>query len=576
MAMGLCNGVATFQRLMEYVLAGLNWQTCLIYIDDIIVFADSFESHVQRLHEVLNKLAENGLKVSPKKCHLFQDQVTFLGHVVSRDGVATDPEKVEAIKSWPSPKNIKEVRAFLGTSSYYRKYQKNFASIAKPLHRLTEKNVKFDWTETCEDAFQQLKTLLSTAPVLAYPDMTKPFILDTDASGFGVGAVLSQKSGEKEDVIAYFSKSLSKAERQYCVTRRELLAVVSAVKHFHHYLYGSEFLVRTDHGALNWLLRFKNPEGQMARWLEVLSTYNFEVQHRPGRLHNNADGLSRRPCYPCNYCNRQDQKEFMNTDLDGTVRMTRKTDSDVESDVTSWIGNLTNEEISEAQKQDETLKILHKMKSESDAKPTWQTVAIQNSKFKKYWSQWYCIYLENNVLYRKWTDTLTNETIKQLLVPNIWQDEVLELLHNSQTAGHLGVHKTTTRAQIRVYWAGYKEDILNWIRKCAMCSSRKQPPRKAKSKMKVYNVGAPMERVALDILGPLPLSEKGNKYALIVSDYFTRWAEGYPMPNMETKTIVDNFVLNFICRFGVPKQIHTDQGRQFESALFKELCNKLK
>ena len=151
----------------------------------------------------------------------------------------------------------------------------------------------------------------------------------------------------------------------------------------------------------------------------------------------------------------------------------------------------------------------------------------------------------------------------------------MKMPHEDSKAGHLGVHKTVARAQSRFYWVGYRQDIIKWIQTCTICSSRKQPPRKAKSKMKQYNVGAPLERVALDIIGPLPVSYKGNRYALIVIDYFTKWAEGYPMADMETTTVVENFVNNFICRFGVPHQIHTDQGRQFESGLFKELCARL-
>ena len=580
MAMGLCNGVATFQRLMEYVLFGLNWQTCLIYIDDIIIFADSFESHLSRLSEVLDKIASHGLKVSPKKCHLFQEKVSFLGHIVSRDGIATDPMKIETIKTWPIPKNIKGVRSFLGTCSYYRRFIKDFATIAKPLHRLTEKSLRFEWTNECDKSFHELKLALMSSPILGYPDMAKPFILDTDASGYGVGAVLSQLENGKEMVVAYYSKSLSKTERQYCVTRRELLAVVMGIKHFHHYLYGTKFLVRTDHSALNWLLRFRNPEGQMARWLEVLNTYNFEVRHRPGRLHGNADGLSRRPCFPCNHCNKQDQNEFNNTDIDRCVKITQETDSSQNNEtekasITTWLVQKTNVEIKEAQKADQILTVLHDMKSKGTGRPKWQDIAIQNTHVKRYWSQWDRILLQDDILYRKWFNTNTEDTVLQLMVPQIWQKEILELLHDRPMSGHLGINKTIARVQQRFYWLDYKLDITKLINGCQLCGARKQPPRKAKGKMMQYHVGAPMERVALDIVGPFPISNHGNKYILVVTDYFTRWVEGYPMANAETTTIVDLFITNFICRFGVPRQIHTDQGRQFESGLFKELCRKL-
>lgn len=179
----------------------------------------------------------------------------------------------------------------------------------RPLNKLTEKYESFKWTSECQESFDVLKSLLTEAPILAYPDMSKPFILDTDASGYGVGAVLSQCSDDKEQVVAYYSNALNKTERKYCVTRRELLGVIKAIKHFHHYLYGVHFLVRTDHASLNWLLRFKNPEGQIARWLEFLSMYDFEIQHRPGKQHTNADGLSRRPCQPCDYCSNQERKD---------------------------------------------------------------------------------------------------------------------------------------------------------------------------------------------------------------------------------------------------------------------------
>ncbi|VDI20691.1 Hypothetical predicted protein [Mytilus galloprovincialis] len=223
-----------------------------------------------------------------------------------------------------------------------------------------------------------------------------------------------------------------------------------------------------------------------------------------------------------------------------------KTNDDIEDqnteDETQWIQQKTTEEIIQAQKSDEILGKLYQMKTESKDKPKWGDIAIQNPIIKRYWSQWDRIVFENGVLNRQWLDTITNVTCNQLLVPSCWTKDILQLLHNNPTSGHLGIHKTVARVRRRFYWVDFKTDILKWIQQCTMCTSRKQPPRRAKSKMKQYHVGAPMERVALDIIGPFPLSKKGNKYALIVSDYFTRWAEGYPMPDMETKTIIDNFV----------------------------------
>ena len=291
MPFGLCNAPATFERLMETVLAGLNWQICLIYLDDIIVVGKTFDDMIRNLDEVLQKLHEAGLKLKPRKCQLFAKRVDFLGHVISGEGIQTDPKKTQAVREWPRPESLHEVRSFLGFCSYYRRFIPKFAEISKPLHKLTEKNQKFLWTKECNAAFETLKEKMVSSPILAHPDFTKPFILDTDASDQAIGAVLSQRIEGKEHVIAYASRTLTKSERRYCVTRKELLAVINFVKYFRHYLYGRAFTVRTDHGSLRWLMKFKNPEGQIARWLETLSSYEFKIEHRPGRVHRNADGL---------------------------------------------------------------------------------------------------------------------------------------------------------------------------------------------------------------------------------------------------------------------------------------------
>ncbi|CAG4929464.1 unnamed protein product [Parnassius apollo] len=318
MPFGLCNAPATFERLMELVLTGLIGDACLVYLDDIIIVGRTFEEHLQNLERVLMKIQSANLKLSPMKCSLFQRQVNFLGFVVSEEGIRIDPEKIAAVKDWPVPRDKTQVRAFLGLCSYYRRFVKNFADIAKPLHKLTEERRHFYWDESCSIAFQELKDRLCKTPILGYPDASKEFIVDTDASDIGLGGVLSQRNGDQEVVIAYFSKSLSKPERNYCVTRRELLAVVKSLQHFSKYLLGRKFHLRTDHAALKWLLQFKNPEGQVARWIELLQEYDFEIEHRSGKSHGNADALSRRPCpEDCNHCTRQESKEEV------SVRMLR-------------------------------------------------------------------------------------------------------------------------------------------------------------------------------------------------------------------------------------------------------------
>ena len=246
MPFGLANAPSTFERLMEDVLRGLHWNESLVYMDDIITPGVSVDQCLKRLENVFKRLRDNGLKLKPSKCIFFQKSVTFLGHVVSETGVHTDPIKITAVKEWPTPQSVKQVRSFLGLASYYRKFVKGFADIARPLNRLCEKYSKFKWTDECQIAFDKLKNALVTLPVLVYPKLGSRFVLDTDASDQAVGAVLSQEHDGKEHVVAYMSKSLNKHEQKYCITRKELLAVVSALKHFHTYLYDQEILLRTD------------------------------------------------------------------------------------------------------------------------------------------------------------------------------------------------------------------------------------------------------------------------------------------------------------------------------------------
>ena len=285
---------------MDLALAGLQWSQCLVYMDDVIVLGKTFEEHLDNLRSVFHRLREAGLKLKPCKCAFFRQSVKYLGHVISREGVAADPEKIEKVATWPIPTSTKELQRFIGFASYYRRFIRDFAEIAKPLHQMTEKATPFKWTTECHDAFQELRRRLVSTPILAHPDFSRPFILDTDASDTGLGAVLSQLDDQgREHVIAYGSRLLSKPERQYCVTRRELLAVVFFSQHFRPYLLGRRFLLRTDHGALVWLQNFRDPEGQLARWLERLQELDFEAVHRKGKNHTNADALSRLPCKQC-------------------------------------------------------------------------------------------------------------------------------------------------------------------------------------------------------------------------------------------------------------------------------------
>ena len=292
MPFGLCNAPATFERLMSQVMRGLHWKRCLVYIDDILVIGHDFESALQSLELVLIRVAEYGLQLKSTKFHLFRSSVPFLEHIVGRAGLECDPAKVSAVANWIPPSTIKGVREFLGFTGYYRRFVPDYSTVAQPLVRLLGKNCKFKWTDACQDAFKALRALLIKAPVLAFPKEDLPYIVDTDASDYGIGGVLSQCIEGTEHVIAYYSKSLNPAQQKYCTTRRELLAVVATLDHFKGYVWGPKFVVRTDHAALVWLKNLKNIQGMLARWLAKLQQFHFDIIHRPGAQHGNADGLS--------------------------------------------------------------------------------------------------------------------------------------------------------------------------------------------------------------------------------------------------------------------------------------------
>ena len=296
---GLQGGPGTCQRLLENLMKGLQWVSVIIYMDDLTCYAKTFEDALEGLIRVLQRLLDANLKLKTSKCVLFQSSVSFLGHRVSSEGISTDPAKIEKVKDWPAPTNLTETKSFLGLCSYYKNFIERYGEVAKPLNELSRSDVVFEWTDDCQKAFDTLKERLTTAPILAYPDLDEEFILDTDASAYAISGVLSQMQGGHERVIAYGSKTLSEAERNYCTTRRELLAMVYFCPYYKHFLLAKEFTLRTDHGALIWMLKWRQPEGQVARWIEIMSSFRFTPIHRPGLKHGNADALSRTPCKQC-------------------------------------------------------------------------------------------------------------------------------------------------------------------------------------------------------------------------------------------------------------------------------------
>jgi len=294
MPFGLCSAPATFQKMMNIILQRENWSKCLIYLDDVLIFGRTIKEHNDRLSLVLQRIKEAGLKLSPEKCCILKTRVHYLGHVIDADGVRTDPDKITAIKQWHIPMCVKELQSFLGLCNYYRRFIKNYAMLSEPLTRMIQKDAKFDWDDDKINAFNRLKEALSSPPVLALPIRDGYYVLDTDASQNSIGAVLSQIQNGSERVVAFASKTLTKSQRKYCITRKELFSIYTFVLKFKHYLFGQKFTVRTDHEALKWFLKWDSPNtSQFCVWKSELEVYDMVIEYRKGKYHVNADALSR-------------------------------------------------------------------------------------------------------------------------------------------------------------------------------------------------------------------------------------------------------------------------------------------
>ena len=563
MPFGVTNGPATFQRLMDLTMAGLNYQICLVYLDDIILMSKTVDEHLERLQLILDRLRTAGLKLKPSKCNLLQKTIHFLGHVISENGITTDPAKIQAVEEWPVPTNVTEVRSFIGLCSYYRRFVKDFAKIAEPLHHLTGKRARFEWTDACQQAFEDLKFRLVSSPILAMPQDEGQYRLDTDASNDAIGAVLSQIQDGQERVIAYASRLLSKTERNYCVTRRELLAVIYFVKQFRPYVLGRPFIIRTDHAALKWLRTMEDPVGQQARWLETLEEYTFEVEHRPGKRHANADALSRRPCRQCPL------------DDDSIVACKIEVKTHKEKDEKDSSLFFQPEELREAYAVDPQLATFHRLMEQNTDRIPWEEVIGLDKTTKELWTQWNRLAMMEGVLYREYETPDGLQRHWQLIPPASIRDELCRLCHVGLTGGHMGVRRTLHQVQRRAYWPGWKEDVRRYCARCPECSTYHRGGPKKQGALRPQLVGEPWERVAIDLTGPHPTSRSGHVYILTVIDLFTKWAEAIPLRNKEAVTVARALMDVVFSRFGVPLQLLSDNGKEFDNIVLKEICRLL-
>ena len=559
MPFGLCNAPATFQRLMDMVMLGLNFEICLLYLDDIIVFSQDLPTHLDRLGALFSRLRSANLKLKPSKCSLLQTEVSFLGFRISSAGVGTDPDKISAVRDWPTPQNLKQSRAFVGLCQYYRRFVPSFSEISAPLNALTKKGARFEWSPQCQNAFETLKSVLMGAAVLALPSEDGMFVLDTDASEIGIGAVLSQIQNGVERPICYASQCYNKHEKNYNVTRKELLAVVTFTKKFRQYLLGQPFLIRTDHAALQWLKRTPEPIGQQARWLETLEEFDYRIEHRAGHKHCNADGLSRRP-HPEDTIVAASVTSLVTDGTTDQSAVTRHPES-----LFDWPA---------LQRNDKDIGFVHDLVKNNKPPPRPETLTAESGEVKTL-----CCQLEklevgpDDILRRKWRHH--NQEHRQIVVPYPYRADIAVDLHKGLNGGHFGFRRAKLQLQRRFYWPGWSKSVRRAQLQCEQCERHKRPPNSRQGQLQPMVVGEPWERIGVDITGPHPISSKGNVYILTMIDHFTKWVEMFPMRNQEASTIARLLVDRVFCTHGCPMQILTDRGQNFESELFQEICKHM-
>ena len=449
----------------------------------------------------------------------------FLGHLINKNGISPDPDKIRAITQFPIPKSVKQVRSFLGICSYYRRFIKSFTEKARPLNLLIRDNTKFFWAQEQEDAFNTLKSALTAEPILGHFDENATTELHTDASGFGIGAVLVQIQEGIERVIAYASRVLSKAEINYSTTERECLAVVWSISKFRPYIYGRPFSVVTDHHALCWLTSLKDPSGRLARWSLRLQEHDITVLYRSGHKHLNADCLSRNPVpniFP----------------------------DDNESKILSV---LALEDFNIEQKQDPSLvKIFDNLEKEGEF--------YTKRGFK----------IIDGILYKKNYDPSGKRWL--IVIPKQLRKDILKGLHDAPTAGHLSFSRTYDRVRKTVFWPGLYRSVRKYVAHCRDCQRRKAPSKRPTGHLQSIPPSyEPLERVGIDLLGRFPLSNMGNRWIVVCTDYLTRYAITKALPEGTSLEVAKFIMEDIILKHGAPRTIISDRGKAFQSKLIKQI-----
>ena len=527
---GLCNAAQAQQRLVDAIFGAKYEPFIFTYLDDILICSPDFEHHVKLLEDVRKKLKEANLTINLEKCDFFKTSLKFLGYIVGSNSLRTDPDKISAMVNYARPRNATEVKRFVGLCSWYRRFINNFSTLMSPINDLLKgrrKSQPITWTDAAEASFVKIKELLVSSPILSQPDFSKPFIITSDASLTGVGGALSQIMDGDEHIIAYASRSLTRAERNYSVVERECLGVLFCLDKFRMYIEGApKFKIITDCYSLLWLNNMKNPTGKLARWSVRLRQHNFELIHRRGVDNVVADALSRIPPH--------DQED------PPVVSLINPFSVDVDR-IDPWYNDLREKIIMSPDKYTQW-----KVEDEFVLK------FIPNK-------------LPMNVNIPEW----------KILVPNPQISDVIQHCHCPPTSGHFGFYKTLNRVQDFYYWPKMRRDVLKFVKSCLVCGAQKVSNTSRMGLMgKEKKVDLPFQCLAADLMGPFPRSKKGHKWLLVVADWFTKYTLLYPLRSSKSSFIERILENQIFLVFGCPETLICDNGSQFICNSFKNLCKK--
>lgn len=526
MPFGLCNAAQTMCRLMDKVMGSDFRDSVFVYIDDLLIVSPDFDSHLVRLRAVAERLRKANLTINVTKSKFVMREIRYLGYIVGNGELKTDPLKVQAITEFPIPSTMRQVRRFLGMTGWYQRFIRDFSGIAAPMTDLVGKTGKFTWTEGAQTAFEKLKACLSSAPVLQQPDFSRPFYIQCDASTVGVGSVLFQiMSDGQEHPIAFHSKKLNAAQKNYSITELECYAAVLSVKHFRAYVELMQFTIITDHASLKWLMGQKDLNGRLCRWSLKLQAFNFAIEHRKGSANVVPDALSR-----------MHVEELVN--LSNELGLHVELDSPLFSSPSH-----------------EALKEL--IRSDPSKFPSLKVV-------------------EPHVFYQVVPRELAvDESIWKLWVPSEMTSLLIKRAHDPPLSAHRGVAKTADFLRRYFYWPSLANDVKDYVIHCGLCKEVKAPTHKTRPLMgNQFVVERPWQRIFTDLLGPYPRSKNGNTHLLIVLDQFSKFVLIHPLRKASASQIVSFLEKSVFHLFGVPEEIFSDNGAQYTSRIFAKLLEK--